>query len=321
MTVRVAVLDDYQSVAQGLADWSGLDAEVTFFHDHLDAPEAVIQRLRPFDVVCAMRERTPLTAGIIGRLDRLRLICSTGARNAAIDLKAAAARNIPVCATGYTPHGAAEHTWALLLAAARHLPAEAASLRAGGWQRHLGADLKGATLGLVGLGNIGAIIARVGLAFGMKVVAWSQNLTPARAEEVGVQAVTKDALFSTADFVSVHLVLSPRSRGVVGAAELALMRPGAWLINTSRGPLVDEAALVAALRDRRIGGAALDVFDAEPLPGDHPFRTLENVLATPHIGFVTRDTYTIFYRDTVENIAAWLRGTPIRVMQQPALVP
>jgi phosphoglycerate dehydrogenase-like enzyme len=319
MTVRIAVLDDYQSVAATLADWSVLDgrAEVTFFHDHLDDADAVVRRLAPFDVVCAMRERTPLTAEIINRLDRLRLICSTGARNASIDVRAAAARDIPVCATGYTPHGAAEHTWALLLAAARHIPAEAASLRAGGWQRHLGADLKGATLGLVGLGNIGAIIARVAQAFSMNVIAWSQNLTVERAEAVGVRAVSKSALFAEADFISVHLVLSARSRGVVGADDLARMKPGAWLINTSRGPLVDEVALIAALQSRQIGGAALDVFDTEPLPADHPFRRLDNVLATPHIGFVTRDTYTIFYRDTVENLVAWLDGSPIRVMALP----
>ena len=315
--MRVAVLDDYQGVARTSADWSPLDgrAEVTVFSDHLDDADALIARLLPFDVVCVMRERTPLPAAIIDRLPRLKLICSTAARNASIDVAAAAARGIPVCNTGYTSHGAAELTWALLLAAARHVPAEVASVRSGGWQTTVGGDLHGHTLGLVGLGRIGAMIARVGLAFGMRVIAWSQNLSPERAAEAGVEAVDKATLFATADYVSVHLVLSDRSRGVVGADDLARMKPTAWLVNTSRGPLVDEAALVDALRAGRIGGAALDVFDVEPLPPAHPLRTLPNVLATPHVGFVTRDTYAVFYRDTVENIGAWLDGAPMRVTE------
>lgn len=315
--VRVAVLDDYQGVARSCADWSVLDgrAEITVYRDHLDDADAVVARLLPFDVVCVMRERTPLPAAIIARLPNLKLICSTAARNASIDVAAAAARGIPVCNTGYSSHGAAELTWALLLAAARHVPAEAASVRAGGWQTALGGDLRGHTLGLVGLGRIGEMIARVGLAFGMQVIAWSQNLSPERAAEVGARAVDKATLFATADYVSVHLVLSDRSRGVVGADDLARMKPTAWLVNTSRGPLVDEAALVDALRAGRIGGAALDVYDVEPLPASHPLRALPNVLATPHVGFVTRDTYAMFYRDTVENIRAWLDGTPIRVTE------
>ncbi|GAN77364.1 D-2-hydroxyacid dehydrogenase family protein [Acidisphaera rubrifaciens] len=314
---RIAVLDDYQGVARACADWSALDgrADVTVFRDHLDDAEALVARLLPFDVVCVMRERTPLPAPIIARLPNLKLICSTAARNASIDVAAAAARGIPVCNTGYTSHGAAELTWALLLAAARHVPAEAASVRAGGWQTTVGGDLYGHTLGLVGLGRIGAMIGRVGLAFGMEVIAWSQNLSPARAAEVGVRAVDKATLFATADYVSVHLVLSDRSRGIVGADELAGMKPTAWLVNTSRGPLVDEGALIDALRAGRIGGAALDVYDVEPLPPAHPLRTLPNVLATPHVGFVTRDTYAVFYRDTVENIVAWLDGAPIRVTE------
>lgn len=314
--MRVAVLDDYQGVARTMADWSVLDGrtEVTVFRDHLSDPDAVVARLAPFDVVCVMRERTPLTRAILARLDRLRLICSTAPRNASIDLDFAKSRGITVCATGYSSSGAAELTWALIHAALRHIPAEVASFRAGGWMVGVGKDLKDATLGLVGLGRIGAIMAGVAHAFGMNVIAWSQNLTDERAAEVGARRVDKATLFREADIVSLHLVLSDRSRGVVGADELAQMKPTAWLVNTSRGPLVDEAALIAALRAGRIAGAALDVYDVEPLPADHPLRTLERVVATPHVGFVTERTYRIFYGDTVANIAAWLDGAPIRVM-------
>ncbi len=306
--VNIAILDDYQGVALTCADWSPLAgrAVIQSFRDHVSDPDAVVARLEPFDVVCVMRERTPLTREIIERLPRLRLIASTGAVNASIDLDAARERGITVAHTGYTSHGAIELTWALILAAVRHIPAEAASIRAGGWQVAVGGDLNRRTLGILGLGRIGTASARIAAAFGMDVIAWSPNLTAERAAAAGARYVEKDELFRTADIVTVHLVLGKRSRGVVGAAELALMKPDAWFVNTSRGPLVDEDALIAALREGRIAGAALDVFATEPLPPDHPFRTLPNVLATGHVGFVTRETYEIFYRDTVKNILAWL---------------
>jgi phosphoglycerate dehydrogenase-like enzyme len=314
--IKIAVLDDYQGVALQMADWSPLDgrADVFVFRDHVSAPEDIVARLRPFDVVCAMRERTPFTRAIIERLPRLRLIASTGARNAAIDLEAAREHGIAVAHTGYTAHGALELTWALLLAAVRAIPAEVDSVRSGGWQVAIGGDLAGRTLGLVGLGRIGSAMARIARAFEMRVIAWSQNLTAETAAAAGASLVTKDALFRDADIVSLHLVLSERTRGIVGSADFARMKPSAWFINTSRGPLADEAALIGVLRAKRIAGAALDVFDTEPLPPDHPFRTLENVVTTPHIGFVTRETYAIFYRDTVANITAWLdAGRPAPV--------
>jgi phosphoglycerate dehydrogenase-like enzyme len=306
--VKIAVLDDYQGAALEMADWSPLAerAKVVVFRDHLSDPAEVAARLEPFDVVCVMRERTPLGRAIIDRLPRLKLIASTGAANASIDLAAARERGIRVAQTGYTSHGAIELTWALLLAAVRAIPAEVESVRAGGWQTAVGGDLSGRTLGLVGLGRIGSAMTRIGRAFDMNVIAWSPNLTDAKAAEAGARLVPKEALFREADVVSLHLVLSDRSRGIVGAAELALMKPSAWLINTSRGPLIDEAALLDTLRAKRIAGAALDVFATEPLPPDHPLRTLPNVVATPHIGFVTEETYKTFYRDTVRNIIAWL---------------
>ena len=307
---RIAVLDDYQNVALSLADWSVLDewATVTVFNDHLADSDAVIERLQPFDIVCVMRERTPMTGAIIERLPKLRLIASTGSRNASIDLKAAEERGVQVVHTGYTSTPTIELTWALILASARNLVAENTSLRRGGWQQSVGDDMNGRTLGLLGLGNVGGAVARIGNAFGMKVIAWSQNLTTERASEVGAALVMKDELFQEADVVSIHLVLSGRTRGLVGAAELGLMKPTARLINTSRGPIVVEADLVAALKDKKIAGGAIDVFDQEPLPLGHPFRSLPNLLATPHIGYVSRGLYERFYRDTVENIARWLDG-------------
>jgi phosphoglycerate dehydrogenase-like enzyme len=279
---------------------------VFVFRDHLSDSDAVAARLAPFDVVCVMSERTPLTRAVIERLPRLRLIASTGAANASIDLAAARERGIAVAHTGYTSHGAIELTWALLLAAVRSIPAEVNSVRDGGWQVAVGGDLCGRTLGLLGLGRIGSAVARIGRAFEMDVVAWSANLTPERAAEAGARLVSKASVFRSADVVSLHLVLGERTRGIVGATELAQMKPSAWLVNTSRGPLVDELALIETLRAKRIAGAALDVFATEPLPPDHPLRTLPNVVATPHIGFVTRQTYETFYRDTVGNIIAWL---------------
>ncbi len=306
--VKIAVLDDYQGIALAMADWSPLDsrAEVTVFRDHLGDADALVARLAAFDAVCVMRERTPLGREVIERLPRLRLIASTGGANASIDLEAARERGITVAHTGYTSHGAIELTWALILAAIRHIPAEVESFRAGGWQVAVGGDLSRRTLGIVGLGRIGSAAARIAGAFGMDVIAWSPNLTHEKAQAAGARFVTKDEVFRQADIVTVHLVLGKRSRGIVGAAELGAMKPAAWLVNTSRGPLVDEEALIDVLQHRRIAGAALDVFAIEPLPADHPFRTLPNVIATAHVGFVTQETYEIFYRDTVKNILAWL---------------
>jgi len=307
---KIAVLDDYPNVALSLADWSVLNgrASVTVFNDHLANADAVVERLLPFDIVCVMRERTPLTRAIIERLPRLRLIASTAFRNASIDVKAAEERGIPVVHTGYSSAPTIELTWALILASSRNLVAESTSLRGGGWQRFIGDDLAGQTLGLLGLGNVGSPVAKIGKAFGMNVIAWSQNLTADRAAEVGAELVTKEELFRRADVVSVHVVLSDRTRGLVGATELALMKPRARLVNTSRGPIVVEADIIAALNAQKIAGAAIDVFDQEPLPLDHPFRTLPNLLATPHIGYASRGLYTRFYQDTVENIRHWLDG-------------
>jgi phosphoglycerate dehydrogenase-like enzyme len=308
--MKVAILDDYQDVALRLADWSAVRrrAEITVFNDHLADPAAVAERLRPFDVVCVMRERTPLSRDILQQLPRLKLIASTGPRNAAIDMRAAAERGIVVTATGYESTPTIELSWALILASARHLAREAASVRDGGWQTGIGANLRGKCLGVMGLGNIGKEVARIALAFGMTVIAWSQNLTREIASAAGATLVDKDALFRQADIVTIHLILSRRTSGLVGAAELALMKPTAWLINTSRGPIVDQGALIEALQARRIAGAALDVFDVEPLPADHPFRRLDNVLATPHIGYVTEELYRTFYGDAAASIAAWLES-------------
>lgn len=307
---KIAVLDDYQGVALDLADWSVLSgrADVTVFRDHLSDPAAVIVRLQPFDVVCVMRERTPLPRAILKALPRLRVIVSTGGRNASIDLDAAREQGITVCNTGGGGNGTVELTWALIHAAMRQLPAETASIRAGGWQVAVGGDLIGKTLGIVGLGRIGSGVARVARAFEMDVVAWSPNLTQEKADAAGARLVSKAELFRTADIVTIHMVLSDRTRGLISAADLALMKPTSWLVNTSRGPLVDEAALIEALQQRRLAGAALDVFNIEPLPADHPLRTLPNVVATGHIGFVTEASYRVFYRDTVQCIVNWLDG-------------
>jgi phosphoglycerate dehydrogenase-like enzyme len=306
--VNIAVLDDYQGVALQLADWSAVTARarVIVFNDHLSDADAVVERLLPFDVVCVMRERTPLRRAIIEKLPRLKLIASTALRNASIDIAAASERGISVAHTSYTSTPTVELTWALILAGARHLVAENASLRAGGWQRCIGDDLAEKTLGIIGLGNIGSQVAKVALAFGMKVIAWSQNLSEQTAAAAGARLVSKAELLRDADVVSIHLVLSSRTSGLIGAAELELMKPSARLINTSRGPIIVEAALIDALTTGRIAGAAIDVFDSEPLPPQHPYRRIENILATPHIGYVSRGLYERFYRDTVANIIAWL---------------
>lgn len=313
---KVAILDDYQGVALQMADWSPVRsrAEVVVFRDHISEPDEIVDRLKPFDVVCVMRERTPLPRSLFERLPNLRLVVSTGVRNASIDLAAATEHGVAVCATGYLGHGAAELTWALLMAAVKRLPQESMSVRNGGWQTKIGGDLKGRTLGIVGLGRLGGAVARYAHAFEMNVIAWSTNLVEAKAREHGARLVTKRQLFEESDIVSIHLVLSERTKGIIGAADLASMKESSILVNTSRGPLVDEAALIGALKRKTIAGAALDVFDIEPLPPDHPFRTMENVITTPHVGYVTYDTYKVFFRDTVECVAAWLDGKLIRQM-------
>jgi phosphoglycerate dehydrogenase-like enzyme len=305
---QVAVLDDYQNVALESADWSVLRdrADISVFRTHLGEPEALIERLLPFDVVCVMRERTPLLRNVIERLPNLKLIASTGPANTSIDVVAAGDHGIAVVHTGYTSDPTIELTWALILASARNVVTESNSVRSGRWQQTVGIDLRGKTLGVLGLGRIGSQVARVGSAFGMHLVAWSQNLAPDVAKAAGATLVSKDQLFEQADILTIHLVLSGRTRGLVGAAELGRMKPTALLINASRGPIVDEQALIDALNHRQITGAAVDVFDVEPLPPSHPFRTLDNVLATPHIGYVSRGLYKTFYQDTVSNIRMWL---------------
>jgi phosphoglycerate dehydrogenase-like enzyme len=308
--LKIAILDDYQDVALRLVDWSDVrrHAEIVVFNDHVAEPSAVIERLRPFDVVCVMRERTPLPREILQQLPNLKLIASTGPRNASIDGQAATDLGIAVTATGYDSTPTIEFTWSLILANMRGIDREAASLKAGGWQTGLGSNLRGKMLAVVGLGNIGKEVARIGLAFGMKVIAWSQNLTEETASAAGATRVDKPTLFREADVVTVHLVLSRRTTGLIGRSEFALMKQTARLVNTSRGPIVDEAALIEALQVRRIASAAVDVFDMEPLPFDHPFRKLENVLATPHIGYVTEDLYRTFYGDAAANITKWLEA-------------
>lgn len=308
--IRIAVLDDYQSVALQSADWSPVTsrADVTVFTDHVADPDDLVRRLTPFQVVMVMRERTPLPRTVLDRLPNLRMIASTGNVNAAIDMAAAAERGIHVTGTGGSVASTVELTWALILATARDLVAERQAVADGHWQLGVGRELDGRVLGVLGLGRIGARVARIGTAFGMDVVAWSTNLTPEAAAEAGARHLPRDEFFAAADVLTVHLKLGERTRGLVGAAELALMKPTATLINTSRGPIVDEAALVAALRAGGIAGAGLDVFDVEPLPAAHPLRTMGNVIATPHIGYVADRSYRIFYRDAVAAIAAWLDG-------------
>jgi phosphoglycerate dehydrogenase-like enzyme len=306
--MKIAILDDYQNVALKMANWSALSgrAEITVFNDHLADPSALVHRLLPFDVVCVMRERTPLPREVLQHLPRLKLIASTGSRNASIDMGAAKELGITVAATGYRSSPTIELTWALILASLRGIVHENNSIRNGGWQKSVGQDLSGKILGALGLGNIGGQVARIGLAFGMKIIAWSQNMTPEIAEAAGATLVSKDELFSQADIVTIHLILSGRTKGLVGAAELALMKPASRLINTSRGPIVDEPSLIKALRSHAIAGAAIDVFEEEPLPAQHPFRSLDNMLATPHIGYVSESLYRTFYGDSLANITAWL---------------
>jgi phosphoglycerate dehydrogenase-like enzyme/AraC-like DNA-binding protein len=326
--MRVAILDDYQQVSLASTDWSTVRSlgQIDVFAEHISRTEALVSALEPYDVVVAMRERTPFDADRLGRLPRLRLLVTTGMGNASIDLEAAAARGITVCGTEGIGSSTAELTWGLILALVRHIPEEDQRLKlagraggaalgfGGGWQRTVGTGLEGKRLGVVGLGKLGRRVADVGRAFGLKVVAWSQNLEPDVARKAHVKAVSKEELFSSSDVVTVHYKLSPRSVGLVGAAELALMKPSAYLVNTSRGSLVDSAALLAALRSRAIAGAALDVYDVEPLPLSDPLRSAPNVVLTPHLGYVTAETYQVFYGDAAEDIVAFAEGSPVRVL-------
>ena len=314
---RVAVLDDYQNVARRMADWASLPAgtDVAVFSDHLSDPGAVAARLADFDAVVAMRERTPFPRALLERLPKLKLLVTTGMRNASIDVAAATERKIVVCGTAGLPYPTAELTWGLILALFRHIPAEDRATREGRWQISCGLGLNGKTLGVVGLGGLGSRVAKIGRAFEMNVIAWSQNLTAARAAEIGATLVTKDELLARSDVVSIHLVLGERTRKLIGARELAQMKPSAFLINTSRGPIVDEASLVAALRQGKLAGAGLDVYDEEPLALDHPLRNLPNTVITPHLGYVTEEGYGIFYGQALEDVKAWLAGEPVRVLR------
>ncbi|MET9501575.1 D-2-hydroxyacid dehydrogenase family protein [Streptomyces sp. NPDC006622] len=318
MPFRCAVLDDFQNVATTLADWSapGHRVEVVPFTEHFGTEDELVAALADFDCVVTLRERVPFPASLLNRLPRLRLLVASGMRNSVIDHAAARANGVTVCGTESSSTPPAELTWALLLGLARGLVQENGALRAGGpWQSTVGADLHGRRLGLLGLGKVGALVARVGLAFGMDVSAWSQNLTEERTDEVGVRlAPSKEALLADSDYVSVHLALSDRTRGLLGATELALLKPTAYLVNTSRAAIIDQAALLDVLHEGRIAGAGLDVYDVEPLPGDHPLRTAPRLLATPHLGYVSRANYQRYYGQAVGDIRAYLEGAPVRVL-------
>jgi phosphoglycerate dehydrogenase-like enzyme len=317
--IEIAVLDDYQRVALSMADWSrlGADCRVTVFDRTLATVEEAAEALAGFEVICLLRERMAVPAELIARLPTLKLIVVTGAHNRTLDLAAAEARGVTVTHTrgGDSYYATTELALGLMIACARRLAFEDRGMRQGLWQRTVGMTLHGRTLGLLGLGRMGKRMAELGRALGMRVLAWSANLTADRAEAAGATYVSRETLFREADIVSIHLVLGERTRGLVGAAEFALMKPSAFLVNTSRGPIVDEAALIAALRENRIGGAGLDVYDVEPLPADHPLRTLDNAVLAPHLGFVTEGTYRVFYEDMVECIAAWRAGAPVRLLR------
>jgi phosphoglycerate dehydrogenase-like enzyme len=316
--VRAAILDDYQNVAMGFADWSPIakDVEIKVFNKPFGSQDEAIKALQGFAVVVGMRERTPFPRKVVEALPDLKLLITTGARNNSFDIKACAERGITVCGTGAAGSPTTGIAFGLMLELTRRIGFENARLKAGApWQTTIGRDLEGLTLGILGLGKLGQRSAGVGKAFGMKTIAWSQNLTEEKAKSSGVDYVSKDDLFRNADFVTIHLVLSDRSRGLVGAKELGLMKKSAYLINTSRGPIVDEKALIAVLQSKSIAGAGLDVFDTEPLPLDHPFRKMDNVVITPHLGYVSEQNYRKYFPDIVEDIRAWLDGKPVRVIE------
>ena len=317
MAVRCAILDDYQNIALKVADFSKVKGDVEFktFDEHLGGPDKVIAALQGFQIVVAMRERTGFPKAVIDALPDLKLLITTGMRNASIDTEAAKARGVTVCGTGSFGSPTSGIVFGLMLELTRHIGYENARLHAGAtWQSTIGLDLEGMTLGVLGLGKLGIRSANIAKAFGMKVIAWSQNLTPEKANEAGTTYVGKDDLFRQADFITIHVVLSPRSRGLVGAKEIGLMKPTAYIINTSRGPIIDEAALLAALRDKKIAGAGLDVFDTEPLPIDHPLRKMDNAVITPHLGYVSEQNYKNYFAGVAEDIRGFLDGKPARVM-------
>ena len=316
--MRIAVLDDYQDCALRMADWDSLRSEhqLQVFQDHLQQENAVVERLKNFEIVVAMRERTPFSRNMLKNLDRMRLLVTTGMRNASIDLQAATDYGIMVCGTDGLPYPPAELTWGLILALARHIPSEDRETREGRWQTTLGSGLNGKALGILGLGKLGSQVASIGKAFGMSILAWSQNLTAERAAQHGATLTSKDQLLSSSDFVTIHLVLSDRTRGLIGEREIGLMKPTAYLVNTSRGPIVDESALVNALERGIIAGAGLDVFDQEPLSVQHPFLRLRNTVITPHLGYVTAESYHLFFGQVVDDIQSYLRGSPVRMLNR-----
>ncbi len=317
MPYRCAILDDYQNVVLQVADWSPIakDVDITVFNAPLGGQDKVIGALADFDIVVGMRERTPFPRAVIEALPKLKLLITTGARNASFDLTAAKERNVVVCGTPSIGNPTAGIAIGLMLEITRRIGFENARMKSGeSWQTTVGLDLEGQTLGVIGLGKLGARVARIAKAFGMKVVAWSQNLTPEKCQEAGVEYAGKEDLLRQADFISIHVILSQRSRGLIGAGDLALMKPTAYLINTSRGPIVDESALLGALKEKRIAGAGLDVFDVEPLPLDHPFRRLDNVVLTPHLGYVSVQNYRAYFAGVVEDIRGFLDGKPVRAM-------
>jgi phosphoglycerate dehydrogenase-like enzyme len=319
--VKVAILDDYQGVASQMADWSQLPpgTELQFFQEHLADEDKLAERLKSFQVVMGMRERTPFPRSLLERLPELRLLITTGGRNASFDVAAATELGIVVCGTGGAGEGPTELTWGLIIGLLRQIPQEDQLIRQGKWGATVGIGLKNKTIGLVGLGHIGSRVARVANAFDMNVIAWSQNLTAQRARECQATLVDKDTLFRDSDIVSIHVRLSDRTRGLVGARELGLMKPTACLINMSRGPIVDEAALIDALRRQAIAGAGIDTFDVEPLPSEHPILKLPNTVLTPHVGYVTEEGYRAFYSGVVEDIRAFASGEPIRVVNPEVL--
>jgi phosphoglycerate dehydrogenase-like enzyme len=315
---RCAILDDYQNVVLNVTDWSKVagDLDIKVFNEHLGGPDNVVKALQGFNIVCAMRERTPFPRAVIEKLPDLKLLITTGLRNASIDVAAAKERGVVVCGTPSVGNPTSGIAIGLMLELTRRIGYENARMKAGvPWQSTIGMDLDGLTLGVLGLGKLGTRTANIAKAFGMKVIAWSQNLTPEKCKEAGVEYVSKEDLFRQADFITIHVVLSQRSRGLVGAQEIALMKPTAYLINTSRGPIIDEAAMLAALRDKKIGGAGLDTFDIEPLPVDHPLRKLDNVVLTPHLGYVATQNYRAYFAGVVDDIRAFIDGKPVRVME------
>lgn len=314
--MKIAVVDDYQKIARELADWPAIEGshDVTFFHEPIGDRDAVVTALKNFDVLCIMRERTLFDRATLEGLSNLKFLVTTGMRNAALDLEYLKECGIPVSGTGGSTNATPELAWGLMLSLARHIPTENQRMREGSWITTLGTDLAGSTLGIVGLGRLGAMVAKVGNAFGMEVIAWSQNLTDEQAAGAGAKRVSKEDLFRQSDFITVHYKLSERSTGLVGAGELAMMKSTAYIVNTSRGLIIDNDALIAALKAGQIGGAGLDVYNDEPLAKDHPIRSCPRTVLTPHLGYVSKATYEQFYGETVEDLAAWFAGSPVRLL-------